>query len=176
MSVRLSIFHTISGDEFTRDARGGGANGLVQGRRVARRLQRHNTAKSRKTHNSLQAACTREEPDHERPRRVEGAWGGPKDVGKNYKGHGAGWGGRVSRLDWKSDSRSDDLLARYIFSITSLECISITTMALNFRRSRWLSSPLMASEYLLSAWFRLFRSFFSGRLVSTILQPARIDY
>lgn len=72
----------------------------------------------------------------------------------------------VSRPDWKSDSCAANLLVRYIFSITSLACISITTMALNFRRSRWLSSPLIASEYLLSDWFCRFRSFFSGLLDS----------
>lgn len=45
----------------------------------------------------------------------------------------------------------DHSLARYIFSITSLAWISSTTIALNFNRSRWLKSLLIASEYLLSA-------------------------
>lgn len=64
----------------------------------------------------------------------------------------------------------DHLLARYIFSITSLAWISITAIALNFNRWRWVSSPLIASVYLLNAWFCRFRSFFSGLLESTILE------
>lgn len=44
-----------------------------------------------------------------------------------------------------------DSLVLYIFSITSLACISMMTMALNFNRSSLLRLLRTASEYLSNA-------------------------
>lgn len=61
-------------------------------------------------------------------------------------------------------------LVLYILSMTSLACISITTMALSFNRSSLLRSPRIASEYLSNAWFCRFFSFRSGFFESAILK------
>lgn len=63
-----------------------------------------------------------------------------------------------------------DSLALYIFSITSLACISMTTMALNFNRSSLLRLLRTASEYLSNAWFCFFLSFLNGSFEFAILQ------
>lgn len=60
-------------------------------------------------------------------------------------------------------------LILYIFSMTSLACISITTIALNFSRSSLLRSPRIVSEYLSNVWFCFFLSLRNGFFESAIL-------
>jgi len=77
----------------------------------------------------------------------------------------------VSRMkEWLQKNTRINSLILYIFSMTSLACISITITALNFSRSSLLRSLRIVSEYLSNVWFCFFLSLRNGFFESAILE------